>query len=184
MPGDNSRSSVPWPVWAAVTIIVAALPFVYQYLKGSKEASPPQSRSSQSPQFTLGTWTLHDAVDDEGTNWSNSTLKITSQNPVADGLLLEGFFEWRRNEVTQGKEYVASAGTEYFSGRYLAANRQVILEGHSVTQDPAYEAQGRHIGEGSYSAILSEDGRSLIDGIWGSAAHRQAIYTGHWHATR
>src|SRR5271165_5847679 len=137
------------------------------------QATPANRQSStvQSPQFTYGTWTLNDAVDKDGHHWDNSTLKITSQSPAPDGLLLEGFFEWIDNGVPVGIEYV--------SGHYVAAHRQVILEGHSVKNMP-----GQAITEGSYSAVLSEDERSLSGGTWGSVAGRQAGVPGQWRATR
>lgn len=55
-------------------------------------AQPRQLGTAQLPQLTVGTWTIDDAVDDAGVNWSGSTLKITSQNPDAEGLIVEGFF--------------------------------------------------------------------------------------------
>lgn len=169
---SKGESSVPWPVWAAVTIVVATLPILYQYFKDRP------TKAAEIPQFTYGVWTLHDAIDGQNGNWSNSTLKINMQNQAPDGLLLEGVFEWKFYDVTVGVENV--------SGRYLTANRQVILEGRHITQ---YARSDRNLPwhdltAGSYSAVLSEDGRSLINGTWGSVPSAPAGSPGHWWATR
>jgi len=171
---SEPQSSTPWPVWAAVTIIVALVssPYLYEYLKGSKPVSPQASvvphTDSDVPQLTYGTWTLHDALDDRGHNWSNSTLTITSQKSSPNGLLFDGYIEWRLDNVL--------LGTEFVSGNYLAAKREVFLKGYRVTD--------QRIVEGAYSALLSDDGRSLTGGTWGSTGGRDAGVPGRWWANR
>ena len=125
----------------------------------------------RTPQFPAGTWTLRDAIDDTGTDWSNSTIKFTSQEPTSDGLTLKGTMTWRVGETF--------VGTEEFSGRYFDAGRQLFLEGQSVSA-------AKILAIGSYSAILSSDERSLLKGTWGSTASPTGLpgVPGRWEASR
>jgi hypothetical protein len=125
------------------------------------------------PHFVDGTWTLRNAVDRTGTDWSDSTLKFESQAETPDGLAVKGSFTWR-----QGPTLI---GTEVFSGQYIVANRQLVLEGASVSN--ANESADR-LAVGSYGAVLSADERSLVDGRWGSTMTSQAGDPGKWEATR
>jgi hypothetical protein len=122
------------------------------------------------PYLAYGSWTLHDATDGQGFNWSNSVLKFASQSVAPEGLQLRGTFTWRRNN--------ALVGTEAVAGYYIAATRELDLEGESVS-DPVQLAVG------SYSAYLSADGRELSDGRWGSTAQQaEAGSPGRWGASR
>lgn len=178
------RSSPPWPVWALVTILVAAIPLAIELVKEEKEpvAVPPQGpvpaavapappAQAEIPQLTFGTWTLKDAVDEQQTDWTNSTLKITSQTPEASGLALTGVFEWRIGYRLYGVEQA--------TGHYVASTRQLILEG------VAMDLRGdRRLGVGSYSAVLSLDGRSLTNGRWGAVSGGTTSVAGTWRAER
>lgn len=185
------RSSPPWPVWALVTILVAAIPLAIELVKEEKEpvALPPQGSvpaavvaapaqaapappaQAEIPQLTFGTWTLKDAVDEQQTDWTNSTLKITSQTPEASGLALTGVFEWRIGYRLYGVEQA--------TGHYVASTRQLILEG------VAMDLRGdRRLGVGSYSAVLSLDGRSLTNGRWGAVSGGTTSVAGTWRAER
>ena len=62
------------------------------------------------PHLSFGTWTLQNAIDNDGNNWSDSTLKFTSQEATSDGLNVKGEFTWRLDGV--------SVGTEDFAGNY------------------------------------------------------------------
>src|SRR6266404_572299 len=86
-------------VLLAVTLFITATP-----------RPPPPVR----PNLTYGTWTLYNAIDEDGNNFSDSTLNFTSQQDRRDGLNLQGRFTWRLN----GKPI----GTEDFTGHYLDAN--------------------------------------------------------------
>lgn len=125
--------------------------------------------SAAMPDFTLGVWTLHDSVDDEGTVWNNSTLKFTSQSKTERGAKLEGYFEWRSFDVTVGREYVQA--------HYDAAAQQIFIEGQR--SEPA-----DRLGVGSFAAEVSEDGRRLISGTWGSTPGNLASVPGKWNARR
>src|ERR1041384_6079322 len=104
------------------------------------------------PNLTYGTWTLVSAIDEEGNNFSDSTLNFASQQEAPDGLILRGSFSWRLNDKP--------IGTEDFTGHYLDANRQVIFEGYRVlVTDKSHE-----LTPSSFSAVLSPDGRTLVDG--------------------
>ena len=122
------------------------------------------------PELSYGTWTLRNAVDTHGGDWSNSTIKFTSQETTSDGLMLKGTMTWRLGEIL--------IGTEGFSGRYVDGSRQVYLEGHNVSD--------KRLALGSYSAVLSEDERSLLKGTWGStsAPDQLAGVPGRWEASR
>lgn len=136
--------------------------------------SPPSVVASPTPlipNFTYGTWTLHESVDADGTVWDNSTLKFTQQQPTTDGLQLSGYFEWRTNSELQGREV--------FVGNYIAASRQLFIEGRQIE-----DAVSPQLGPGSFSAKLDDEARSLIDGRWGTPAGRLANIPGSWSARR
>ena len=138
-------------------------------------ALPGKPTVDASAVLTRGTWTLIRAIDDGGKDWSNSTLKFTSQEEVSDGFRVAGYFEWRLDDVLVGREQ--------FDGHYQPSQAQVILEGRSVTQE--HGANGAILGPGSYSAKLSPDGRALTDGTWGTVTGvADANVRGRWEATR
>ena len=122
------------------------------------------------PNLTLGAFTLHDSRDAEGFDFADSTLKFTSQHETKDGLVLSGFFEWRGPTAVLGREN--------FTAFYVAATRQLFIEGKSV------ENQAGELGVGSFSAILTADGRGLVDGTWGSTPGQQTGVRGTWNARR
>jgi hypothetical protein len=144
------------------------------FIELSKDTSTvpatPAPPAAPMPYLAYGSWTLHDATDGMGQNWSNSVLKFTSQTVAPEGLLLRGSFTWRMNNVLMGTEVVA--------GYYIAATREIDLEGESVS-DPI------ELAVGSYSIHLSDDGRELRDGRWGSSAQMaEPGSPGRWEATR
>jgi hypothetical protein len=57
----------------------------------SREGVPP----SDHPNLTLGAWTITSSKDEEGTDFSGSTLKFTTQREIPGGVEAMGFFEWR-----------------------------------------------------------------------------------------
>ena len=130
--------------------------------------SPPPVR----PNLTYGTWTLYNAIDEDGNNFSDSTLNFTSQQETRDGLTLQGRFTWRLNDKP--------IGTEDFTGHYLDANRQVIFEGtRVVVLDKSHE-----LTPSSFSAVLSSDDRVLVDGHWGVTPRYDPGIKGKWEARR
>ena len=132
--------------------------------------SPATATKVVVPNLTLGAWTLHDAVDNEGFNFADSTLKFTSQEPTQDGALLTGFFEWREQSKLLGREN--------FVARYVAETRQLFIEGKAV------ENVEGNLGVGSFSAVLTADGRKLTDGTWGSTPGNLPGIPGSWKARR
>lgn len=125
------------------------------------------------PNLAYGVWTLHDAIDNDGNNWNDSTFQFTSQQETVDGLEVGGTITWRLN--------FAEVGTEQFIGHYLSRNRQVILEGVSVSSLPD---ASNSLAVGSYSAVLSLDERELSDGRWGSTMKHEPGVPGKWNASR
>jgi hypothetical protein len=176
---EGKWGNPPWPVWALVTVLVAAVPVLLNRSpdKSAESSSAESDVSGQTavPDLTSGTWTLRRAVDDSGSYWSNTTLKFTSQDATAGGLILTGAFNWRLDNEFKGKER--------FTGRYLTANRLIILEGIQIDE---YDSTGGHMATGNYSARVSPDNRSLVDGTWGSTERDTAMPTlpGRWEATR
>jgi hypothetical protein len=134
-------------------------------------ATEPGRSPAAKPNLTYGVWTLFKSVDAQGTDWSNSTLKFTTQQETPDGLRLAGFFDWR----AQGK----IAGREYVVGNYVAQSKQLFVEGQA-TQNMAKKP----LALTSFSAKLTDDGRRLADGTWGSTPGRQASVPGRWEARR
>jgi len=150
------------PVASSLATLVAASTIV--------PAAHSGATSLRLPELSYGTWTLRNAVDADGDDFSNSTIKFTSQETTPDGLTLKGTMTWRLGELL--------IGTEGFSGRYIDASRQIYLEGHYVSD--------QRLALGSYSAVLSADERSLIKGTWGSTAapDQLAGVPGRWEASR
>ena len=126
------------------------------------------------PQLTTGVWTLRNAIDEGGQNFSHSVIEFTAQDWTADGLTVKGLITWRRDDQT--------IGTETFTGRYIAANRQLFFEGDTITlEDPGARDV---LTAGSYSAVLSSDERSLLAGRWGATASALPGVDGTWEAHR
>jgi TIR domain len=140
----------------------------------SAAPSPALTPSAVLPNLTYGVWTLHDAIDDDKNNWNNSVIKFTSQEEVADGLELRGSFSWRFDNTL--------VGTEEFTGHYVRATRQLFMEGTSVKDLP--HPGPAHLAVGSYSAVVSDDGRAILDGRWGQTAQSEAGVLGRWQASR
>jgi hypothetical protein len=136
----------------------------------SSASLPPPLSVPAMPFLAYGSWTLSNAIDDMGMDWSNSVLKFTSQETVPEGLRLRGTFTWRlSNELI---------GTEDVAGYYIASTRQLTFEGENVSNPD-------RLAVGSYSAFLSTDGRTLTDGRWGSTAlTRDPGSPGRWEASR
>ncbi|MEP6748537.1 MAG: hypothetical protein ABJB86_12470 [Bacteroidota bacterium] len=127
------------------------------------------------PNFTNGIWVLHNAIDINNGNWSNSTLKFTSQKDTAGGLILAGSFAWSDKSVLMG--------TENFGGSYLDKNRTIKLTGLNFTNVTKAGKDGLTLG--TYSAVLSQDENKLSQGTFGSADGRQiAKLLGRWNASR
>jgi hypothetical protein len=135
---------------------------------GSNQPSSPAV--STKPHLTYGTWTLLESKDDCGTDWSNSVLKFTKQQPCDDGLELEGVFEWRTGDKLIGREFV--------KGNYVESTRNLYIEGQKVESDTG------ELAVGSFSARLAEDNRHLLDGTWGSTVGNRAGVPGTWRARR
>jgi hypothetical protein len=141
-------------------------------------SSPPQAAASVStaaaaalrPNFIYGTWTITDSKGEDGNTWNDSTIKFTSEQPTTDGVEFAGFFEWRMNDRLLGREF--------FSGRYVAADRMMYFEGQTV-QSPTNE-----LAIGSFSCRLSDDNRKLLDGTWGNTAGNLSGVLGVWTARR
>jgi hypothetical protein len=157
-------------VLIAVSIAQGDGPLIREADISSKTKADARPR----PNLSYGTWTLHKAIDDAGKNWSNSTLRFTSQEETSDGLMLRGAFDWRLENI--------EIGTEEFTGHYVEAKRQIFLEGNAIKED-AHPGQAI-LAIGSYSAVVSLDERSLVDGRWGSTMQNDPGAAGKWEATR
>ena len=121
-------------------------------------------------------WTLSGVFADSKKDMlKGSTLKFTSQSETSDGLLLEGAFSWRFNGVL--------LGTEVVKGHYLAASRGIFLEGVTIQEQNHPGIPRGSLVLGSYSAVLSEDGRALVNGRNGSTAASDNVPM-RWEAER
>jgi hypothetical protein len=180
----TGRRRTPLYWWVAGVTAILVLVTLFVLVGRRPPERPPASVENTSvrttttaalmPQFTYGTWTIHRAIDDEGKDWSNSVMKFETQAPADGGLTVTGTFTWRLQNVL--------IGSEAYTGHYIAATRQLILEGESVTD--AGQNDPPRLAVGSYSAIVSADGRSLADGRWGSTSKSEPGVAGHWEATR
>ncbi len=59
-----------------------------------------------------------------------------------------------------------------------------ILEADGLDGFKVVRATGDQLAPGSFSAIVSPDYRSLVDGRWGSSMQDKSVYEGHWEASR
>lgn len=183
------KSSKSWEatasIWAAIiggifAILAAFLPGWLERAKQTPTSSPvvespvavtTDTPAKSLPNLTLGTWTIRAAGDEAGNDFTNSLLKITSQQPSPDGLQVTGVFVWREHDVDQGEEHV--------TGTYVAATRQLFLEGKAING-----LANNQLTPGAFSARLSDDGRQLLDGTWGSTTTALANVPGSWEARR
>ncbi len=138
-----SRRALAWSLAALTLALVGG----WAVWPRSAPATPtgvtvaPSAVSTRAlPGLSYGTWTLRNARDEEGKDWSNSVLQFTSQEETADGLTLRGRFTWRLDNVLMG--------TEEVSGRYVERTRQIILEGsdRGRRRSRGTRAPGRWIG--------------------------------------
>jgi hypothetical protein len=132
----------------------------------SREAVP----ASEKPNLTLGAWTIVSSSDEEGTDFSGSTLKFTTQREIPGGLEAMGFFEWRSGGQVLGHEHVV--------GTYHDGSRHLYIEGKYV------ESPSDTLAIGSFSARLSDDGRQLLEGTWGNTPGNRVGVLGKWEARR
>lgn len=156
-------------VLVAASLVLGESPPVRESVNSSQSNSVAPSRAR--PHLSYGTWTLRNAIDDEGGDFGNSTLKFTSQEETSDGLVLQGTFTWRLNNVL--------LGTEQFTGHYVDTSRQIIFDGFKVVM-----ATSHPMTTGSYSAIVSPDERALVDGHWGVTMENEQAVKGRWEPTR
>jgi len=159
----KSQSTEPESVGIALRTAAAA-PIA------ASPTQPPAAATPARPNFVYGTWTITDGKGEDGNTWNDSTIKFTSEQPTADGVEFAGFFEWRMNDRLLGREF--------FAGRYVAADRMMYFEGHTV-HSPTNE-----LAIGSFSCKLSDDGRKLLDGTWGNTAGNLSGVLGIWTARR
>src|SRR5687768_11334928 len=124
MEGPLPRSSIfsSAPVVAAIISGITALLTVrIRWLLSGQErttqpaiqtVSPPggvtplplqPASPSRRVNLTHGVWTIPSSIDEEGTDFSGSTLKFVSQHEVPGGLEATGFFEWRGNQELIGR---------------------------------------------------------------------------------
>jgi len=163
-----SGIAAPPPAAASISTAPAAPVIAASALAAPTIEAP--APAAPRPNFNLGTWTITASNDDDGNTWNNSTIKFTSEQATADGVEFAGFFEWRMNDRLLGREF--------FSGRYVAADRMMYFEGQTV-QSPTGE-----LAIGSYSCSLAADNRRLLDGNWGNTAGNLSGVLGVWTARR
>jgi hypothetical protein len=190
MDGPAARSSIfsSAPVVAAIISGVTALltgliPWLFsgpdpapqpaiQIVSPTGGVAPlPMQAASPTRKFNLthGVWTITSSIDEEGTDFTGSTLKFTAQHEVPGGLEATGFFEWRGNNELIGREQVRAA--------YDEASRVLYIQGIEVDRPD-------RLAVGSFTAEVSKDGRQLLKGSWGNTPGYQVGVLGSWEARR
>ncbi len=157
---------------AAVGAIVFGVTMTLAYFG---QASGTRTNTQSLPNLAYGVWTLRNATDSDGKNFSNSVLQFTSQEETGDGLTLNGTFTWRLDDIVIGSEQI--------TGRYIEKSRQLFLEGKAISP-PSEPGRPAVLTTGSYSALLSTDGREIVEGRWGSTADNAPGLPGRWEAFR
>jgi hypothetical protein len=163
------RVAIPKPMAFEADSLASSLAHAEAKSPARTEVRRPAS-ANRHPNLTYGVWTIFGSKDARGTVWNQSTLKITSQRETPDGLQIVGFLDWRANGKRAGREYVV--------GNYVEDTRSLFIEGRSSAGCDSKLALS------ACSAKLSEDGRRLIDGTWGSASARHPAIPGRWQARR
>jgi hypothetical protein len=169
VPVDRSR----WAVILLVSLVAAAgavgyYAFAHNQTRAATQTITPApaavsvaQRTVALPHLEYGVWTLKGAFDSSGKHiLDGSILRFTSQSDTRDGLLLEGMFTWRVDDILMGEET--------FKGHYDVATRGIFLEGVAVKEATHPGFPPGSLVLGSYSAILSGDERSLVHGRNGS----------------
>jgi hypothetical protein len=145
-------------------------PLPIQVFADASGASPVhQAAPIKKTNLTLGVWTIVASIDEEGSDFTGSTLKFLTQQETPSGLEATGFFEWRIGEELIGREQVIA--------NYDAAARRLYIQGKEVDQPD-------RLAVGSFSAELSEDGQRLINGAWGNTPGYRVGVLGTWEARR
>jgi hypothetical protein len=175
---ESTNVTTPgWPRWAILasyTVAIGAIVFgVFMSLAHFGQSNGPGTRSL--PDLSSGIWTLRNAKDNDGKNFSNSVLRFTSQEETSEGLSVRGTFTWRLDDIV--------VGSEEFTGRYVEKSHQLFLEGNAISP-PSQPGLPPILTTGSYSAVVSPDGREIKDGHWGSTAENAAGTPGQWEAFR
>jgi len=83
-------------------------------------------------------------------SWDDTRLIFTNQIDGEDGAELVGYFDWRSD--------LGSTGREHFQGT-LESNGDLALQGISL-QD------SRNIMNSRYEGKLSANGTTIVDGVW------------------
>ena len=83
-------------------------------------------------------------------SWDDTRLIFTNQIDGEDGAELVGYFDWRSDQ--------GSTGREHFQGT-LKSNGDLALQGVSL-QDSSNIVNSR------YEGRLSANGRTIVDGVW------------------
>jgi len=125
-------------------------------------------RTAPLPHLDYGVWTLRGTFEDSGKHMlDGSILRFTSQSETRDGLLLQGMFTWRLDDIFMGEET--------FKGHYDPTTRGIFLEGVAIKEATHPGIPQGSVVLGSYSAILSSDERALVNGRNGSTAASENI---------
>lgn len=125
-------------------------------------------RGPQAPSLDRSTWALS-AVDEDGTDWSASTLYLRTGPLDARGRRpVTGHFCWRSADA-HGQEFVQGA---------LDIDGGLQMDGHRFQRATAEMMLSR------YAARLTRNRRQLVEGTWGSINPDTLVAPGNWTAHR
>jgi hypothetical protein len=106
--------------------------------------------AAATPDLAAGIWALT-ATDVSGLTWTGTTITFESQVAAGADFSISGYFNWIASN--------GAFGRENFVGTLFADNR-IQMQGTAVVQP----ANG--IVLGLYTAIVTADGRRMINGSW------------------
>ena len=112
------------------------------------------------PNLTGDVWSV--CGDDGTSTWHDTRLVFTKQVKQSSGASVEGYFDWRSNH--------GSFGRENFAG-VLQEDGVLLLKGQALQNS-------QDIVTSRYVANLSKSGRSLVNGVWLDGV------PGNWAAVR
>ena len=118
----------------------------------------PLQQALALPQLTDATWNV--CGRDGVSNWDETTLVFTQQTDGAEGVQVEGYFNWQSDRGHEGREF--------FRGT-IGKDRRVVLQGYRM-EGSADLAISRYIGHLSTDAMRIFDGKWLdgLPGTWGA----------------
>jgi hypothetical protein len=147
------------PIGSILVVVMTTFGFVF-FTSQQALVDPLEKDKPQHQIVKPGRWRAQ-GTDRAGNNWSGY---LTIEHD-SEAYLTKGYFEWSSGEL--------AGGQYHFEGSFNPTTRLVRWTGFTIK-----ERNGSH-GNAIYEAILSPDGKRLVDGTWTGGI----ALPGTWNAT-